>query len=190
MIAEADSQPLCAQSSASSAIPPPSLTPIGRSTEIHRAACINNPSFSTCHPKSERRANPKPPNNNNSDEKKIRPTAKIAPTATQPLPTPRIHNRPARLPHPRRPRRPGRNRRRRPVRRAVAEPHLARLGAAVQILALDVVLGPAVPVGTAAAVVVARQGGVGGGDAGAGTGDAAGGVAADVYVGDEGDVGG
>ena len=56
-------------------------------------------------------------------------------------------------------------------------------------MALDVVLGAAVAAGTAAAVEISRYVGTGG-HAGAGTGDAAYGVTADVDVGDGGDVGG
>ena len=166
MIAEADSQNFCEQSSVSSAVSPPFLTPIGRSTEIHRAACFTNPSFSLVI-NLERVASATQAHQHSDGV--IEPTAKIAPTATQPIPTSRIHNRSARLPHSHCRDRTRRKPRRRPIRRAVAEAHLARLGAAVEVLALNVVLGTAVPIGTAAAVIVSQQTRIGGGDAGAGT---------------------
>ncbi len=107
-------------------------------------------------------------------------TAIITPATTQPVAALGIHDRSARLAHARRCRRGTRGEgRRRPVRRAVAESELAGGDAAVEVLALDGVLGAAVPVGTAAAVVVPWDVGSGR-HAGAGAGDAADGVAADV----------
>lgn len=106
-------------------------------------------------------------------------TAVIAPAATQPVATLGIHNRSACLAHSRRRWRTGRKRRRRAVGRAVAEADQAGVGAAVEVLAFDVVLGAAMAAGTAAAVVVSRDLGTGR-YAGAGTGDAAYGVATDV----------
>ena len=95
-------------------------------------------------------------------------TAEIAPTAAQPVATLGIHNRSTGIPHPCRCRRTRRKRRRRPIGRAVAKPKLTRICAAVEVLALDVVLRAAVAVGTAAAVEVSRYVGTGR-DAGAGT---------------------
>ncbi len=106
-------------------------------------------------------------------------TTIVAPTTTQPVSALGIHNRSARLAHARRCRGTRRKGRRRPVGRAVAEAELAGVEAAVEVLALDGVLGAAVAVGTAAAVVVPWDVGSGR-HAGARTGDAADGVAADV----------
>ena len=114
-------------------------------------------------------------------------TAKIAPTAAQPVATLGIHNRSTGIPHPCRGRKTRRNRRCRPIGRAVAEPKLAGICATVEVLALDVVLGAAMAVRTAATVEVSRYVGTGW-HASAGTGDATYGVTADVDVGDGGDV--
>ena len=116
-------------------------------------------------------------------------TAEVAPTAAQPVATLGIHNRSACIPHSCRCRRTLRKRRGRTIVRAVAEPKLTRIHAAVEVLALDVVLGAAVAVGTTAAIEISRYVGTGW-DASAGTRDAAYGVAADVDIGDGGDVGG
>lgn len=118
-------------------------------------------------------------------------TTIIAPTTTQPVPTLCIHNRSARLTHPHRFRSTRGKSRCCAVGRAVAEPDLACFGGAVEILAFETVLGTAVPAETAAPVVVSwHTAGSGGGHAGAGTGDTADSVAADVDVGDCGGVGG
>ena len=125
-----------------------------------------------------------------ASEEVVRLTTIIAPTTTQPVPTLRIHNRSARLAHSHHFRSTRGKRRCRTVRRAVAEPDLACFGGAVEILAFEIVLGTAVPAETAAPVIVSWQTGTGGGHAGARTGDVAAvdGVAADVDVGDCGDV--
>lgn len=118
-----------------------------------------------------------------------RATTVVAPAATQPVPALSIHNRSARQAHARRCWRTGRQRRCRTVGRAVAESDLAGVGAAVEILALDVVLWAAMTTGTAAAVVVSRLVGIRR-HASARTRDAAYGVTADVDVWDCRDVGG
>ena len=116
-------------------------------------------------------------------------TAEIAPTAAQPVAALGIHDRSAGIPHSCSCRRTRRKRRCRTVGRAVAESKLTGVCATVEVLVLDVVLGAAMAVGTAAAVEISWYVGAGR-HAGAGTGDAAYGMTADVDVGDCGDVGG
>ena len=109
-------------------------------------------------------------------------TTIIAPTATQPIATLSIHNRSACLAHSRRFRSTRRKRGRRTIGRAVAIPNLASVGAAVEKLAFDVVLGTAMSASTAASVVVPWHVGSSGRHASAGTRDAADSVAADVDI--------
>ena len=180
--------------SLSSAVAPVRLAPICCAAEVGRAACegrgwVSSLRFIRMLVASRGILSMKEERGSTTQHQSDRLTAKVASAATQPAATLGIHNRSARLAHPDGGWSKRRKRRRGPVRRAVPEPNLAGVGAAVEILALDVVLGAAVAVGTTAAVEIPWQVGTGR-HAGAWTGDAAYGVAADVDVGDCGDVGG